>query len=238
MSTPRITFVFTVLYGIAFAGNIAGNILVCLVVKRCKNLHNITSFLLVNLAIGDLTLGVCGSIHLVISSTTNSELFCSITSTAVYLSATVSTYTIAVLAIERCIAITRPLYSRCNTSTSMLKVIVPVIWIFSALVSIPSIVFFIDGGNDKKILSCWDALTQDNFPPFYKIILLVFMYFLPMSAIGMSYWKIIRYGTVFLFVYLIVHRSLEIFYFCLKLFVQYRKIKNATKAVVDSRLIH
>lgn len=210
MSVQRIAVIFRTLCSIAFIVNIFGNILVCLVVKRCKNLQNITSFLLVNLALGDLSLGLCGSIHLIVSSTIHSELICSIASAAVYLSATVSAYTIAVLAIERCIAITRPFYSRCHTSTSKLKVILPVIWVISGLVSFPSLVFFIGDDNSKKMLPCWDALTQDDFPSYYKIILLVFMYLIPMGAIGISYWKIIRYalrlyfGVIFLMVLLLV----------------------------------
>jgi len=188
-----IAVVFRILYSIAFIVNIFGNILVCLVVKRCKNLHNITSFLLVNLAVSDLALGLFGSIHLVVSSTAQSVLVCSVASTAVYLNAMVSAYTIAVLAIERCIAITKPFYSRAHKSTSKLKVILPLIWIFSAVVSFPSLDFFI--ANDmksKKMLPCWDALTQDDFPSYYKLTLFFFMYLIPMGVIAVSYWKIIK----------------------------------------------
>lgn len=195
MASQGVSYLFCILYSLAFAANIIGNLIVCIVVKQCKNLQNFTSLLLVNLAVSDLALGVCGSIHLVISITGGSEshLICSIMSTAVYLSAAVSVYTITVLAFERYIAIKKPFYSRSNVTKSKLKVIIPVIWVFAAVVSMPSLVFFTGNHHKYYLLPCWDALTQDDFPQFYKIILLIFLYLLPMGVITISYGKIFRY---------------------------------------------
>lgn len=196
MANQGVTSLFRVLYAIAFITNITGNIFICHVVKKYKKLHNFTSFLLVNLAASDLTLGICGTIHLVTSiiDGKQSALICSIMSTAVYFSAAVSVNTIVVLAVERCIAVTRPFYSRSVMTKSKLKVIIPAVWSLAGIISLPSFIFFTEKSRGLHYLRlpCWDALTQDNFPQFYKVILLLFLYLLPMAIIAVSYAKIFR----------------------------------------------
>lgn len=190
MEDQVITNVFLGLQSIVFLTNLIGNSLLCIVVARSKCLQNFTSYLLVNLAIGDLVLGTSGSIHLLVSVLSNqgSYKLCSLMSTLVYLSGLVSVYTIAVLAVDRYIAIVKPLYHRRKISTRKLKVIIPIIWITSIVLALPSLPFLVGKYyGDEKRVACWDVLTMENFPNGYKIILFLFMYVLPMTVIGVSY---------------------------------------------------
>ena len=47
-------------YAIIFIASISGNLLVCAIVFKTKNLQNFTSILIINMAVGDLTEGVVG----------------------------------------------------------------------------------------------------------------------------------------------------------------------------------
>jgi hypothetical protein len=202
MENQIVTYLFLVLYAVVFLVNIIGNALVCIVVARSKSLQTFTSLLLVNLATGDLVLGISGTIHLTVSVLTGNNVYmlCSVMSTVVYVSAIVSVYTIAVLAVDRYIAIVKPLYNRSTVTTGKLKVIIPTIWILATALASPSLFFFTGFGYDVKKIACWDTLTQDDFPSVYKIILFVFMFLLPMTVISISYGSIFRYPNLFLYI--------------------------------------
>lgn len=69
-------------YAIIFFANIVGNLFVCAVVLKTKYLQNFTSILIVNMAVGDLIVGVSGVIHIVlevwflVSGKNNNTVFC------------------------------------------------------------------------------------------------------------------------------------------------------------------
>ena len=47
--------IFCVLYAVIFAGGIAGNVLVCVAVIKGKQLHSVTNFFIMNLAVSGMT---------------------------------------------------------------------------------------------------------------------------------------------------------------------------------------
>ena len=53
-------------YAVIFITNIAGNLLVCAIVFKTKNLQNLTSILIVNMDFGDLTVRVVGVTHIIL----------------------------------------------------------------------------------------------------------------------------------------------------------------------------
>ena len=53
-------------YVIIFITNITGNLLVCAIVFKTKKLRNFTSILIVNMAVGDLIVGVVGVMHIIL----------------------------------------------------------------------------------------------------------------------------------------------------------------------------
>ena len=53
-------------YATIFITNIVGNLLACAIVLKTKNLQNFTSILIVNMAVGDLLVGLVGVMHIIL----------------------------------------------------------------------------------------------------------------------------------------------------------------------------
>ena len=93
-------------YAIIFIANIVGNLFVCAVVLKTNYLQNFTSILIVNMAVGDLIVGVSGVIHIVlevwflVSGNNNNTVFCGRLNGITFFSASISIYTMAVLAVH------------------------------------------------------------------------------------------------------------------------------------------
>ena len=183
-------------YAIIFIANIVGNLFVCAVVLKTKYLQNFTSILIVNMAVGDLIVGVSGVIHIVlevwflVSGNNKNTVFCGRLNGITFFSASISIYTMAVLAFDRYLSIVKPVIRRGTLTKGKLKIILPAIWILS-LVFFGSSMYFIeiyDFKNDKLI--CWETLPQDELPISYRITLFAAMYFIPMCITMYFFGKI------------------------------------------------
>lgn len=183
-------------YAIIFFANIVGNLFVCAVVLKTKYLQNFTSILIVNMAVGDLIVGVSGVIHIVlevwflVSGKNNNTVFCGRLNGITFFSASISIYTMAVLAFDRYLSIVKPVIRRGTLTKGKLKFILPATWILS-LVFFGSSMYFIeiyDFKDDKLI--CWETLPQDELPVSYRIILFAAMYFIPMCITMYFFGKI------------------------------------------------
>ena len=191
---------FAVAFGIVFLANLFGNALVCVVVLRTKHLQNFTSILLVNLAVGDLVVGVVGFIHIVLALVEEHlqveySVLCESLSGVLFLNATGSIYTITVLAIDRYISIVKPIVRRNMVKKKHAKRLIPAIWLASALLIGPAFYFLNTHSyltNHKKFI-CWQTFPQDAFPDVYKYFLFLFMYFFPMCVITFFYSKVYRH---------------------------------------------
>ena len=184
-------------YAIIFIANIVGNLFVCAVVLKTKYLQNFTSILIVNMAVGDLIVGVSGVIHIVlevwflVSGNNNNTVFCGRLNGITFFSASISIYTMAVLAFDRYLSIVKPVIRRGTLTKGKLKIILPAIWMLS-LVFFGSSMYFIeiyDFKNDKLI--CWETLPQDELPVSYRITLFAAMYFIPMCITMYFFGKIV-----------------------------------------------
>ena len=175
-------------YAIIFITNIVGNSFVCAVVFKNKKLHNFTSILIVNMAIGDLIVGVSGIMHIVlelwflISGSDKNTVVCGILNGITLFSASISIYTMAVLAFDRYLSIVKPVIRRATLTKGKLKFILPAIWIAS-LTFFATSMYFIENHefqNDKLI--CWETLPQEELPLFYRITIFTTIYFAPMCV--------------------------------------------------------
>ena len=171
---------------IIFITNIVGNLLVCAIVFKTKNLQNFTSILIVNMAVGDLLVGLVGIIHIIlevcflIGGINEYSLLCGRLNGIVLFSASTSIYTMAVLAYDRYLTIVKPIIRRSKLTKGKLKIILPVIWALSLAFVGPCLYFIeIYDFEDEKLI-CWETLPQDELPLFYRITLFVIMYFIPM----------------------------------------------------------
>jgi len=189
--------ILCVSYAIIFIANIVGNLFVCAVVLKTKYLQNFTSILIVNMAAGDLIVGVSGVIHIVfevwflVSGNNKFTVFCGILNGITFFSASISIYSMAVLAFDRYLSIVKPMIRRGTLTKGKLKIILPAIWMLS-LVFFGSSMYFIAvyDFKDEKLI-CWETLPQDELPLSYRIILFAAMYLIPMSITLYFFGKIV-----------------------------------------------
>ena len=173
-------------YAIIFITNIVGNCFVCAIVLKTKYLQNFTSILIVNMAVGDLIVGVTGLIHIILEilfltgGVTKYSLLCGRLNGIVLVTASISIYTMAVLAFDRYLSIVKPVIRRSKLTKGKLKIVLPVIWVASLAFLGPCLYFIeiYDFKDDKLI--CWETLPQNELPMFYRITIFAFMYFVPM----------------------------------------------------------
>ena len=124
-------------YAVIFTANIVGSSLVCATVLKTRYLQNFTSILIVNMAVGDLILGVAGLIHILleawflIDGISEYSVVCGRLNGIVLLTASISIYTMAVLAFDRYLSIVKPVIRRSNLTKGELKIFLPVIWVTS-----------------------------------------------------------------------------------------------------------
>lgn len=175
-------------YAIIFIANIMGNLFVCAVVLKNKHLQNFTSILIVNMAVGDLVVGVSGVIHIVlevwflISGSNKNTVLCGRLNGITLFSASISIYTMAVLAFDRYLSIVKPVIRRAKLTKGKLKTILPAIWIASAVFFGSSMYFIEIYDFEKDKLICWETLPQDELPVSYRITIFAIMYFIPMCV--------------------------------------------------------
>ena len=175
-------------YAISFITNIVGNLLVCAIVFKTKKLRNFTSILIVNMAVGDLIVGVVGVMHIIlevwflIGGIKEPTLLCGSLNGIVLFSASISIYSMAVLAYDRYLSIAKPMIRRSSPilTKGKLKIILPVIWVVSLAFLGPSLYFIEIHDYKKEKLTCWETLPQDELPVRFKIAIFAFMYLIPM----------------------------------------------------------
>ena len=191
--------VFCVGYSVTFISNILGNLCVCAVVLRNRDLQNFTSILLLNMAVGDLIVGVAGIIHIMlevsslITSSKVYSLLCGHLNGIILFSASISIYTMALLSFDRYLSIVKPVIRRVKLTRGKLKAIIPLVWITS-LAFLGLCFYFIERYNfEEDKLICWETLPHDELPAPYRISLFILMYLLPMCV------------TMFFFVKIFVH---------------------------------
>ena len=184
-------------YAIIFITNIVGNLIVCAIVLKTKHLQNFTSILIVNMAVGDLIVGAVGVMHIIVEAfvllqyeISKYTLLCGVLNGIVLFSASISIYTMAVLAFDRYLSIIKPVMRRLKLTKGKLKFILPVIWVLSFAILGPCMYFIQKYDYKEGQLICWETLPQDEFPISYRITLFTLMYFIPMCIILYFFGKI------------------------------------------------
>ena len=129
-STASIPFLLT---------GVIGNVLVIRIVHKTPDMHSVTNYLLVNLAVSDV-MTILAIWPWMLCNTNGfvkeMENYCWI-SVFLYINFVVSSVTLTVLAVERYHALLKPLRSGLRLTTGKVKKIIAVIWIFGVLISLP-----------------------------------------------------------------------------------------------------
>ncbi|XP_038052490.1 histamine H2 receptor-like [Patiria miniata] len=183
---------------------VLGNLLVCYVILRVKFLHNMTNYLLVNLAVADMLLCLavffssltavpdCIFIDYVPASFGGKMLFCRLVASGflTWALSYVSAYNLCVVTLERYVAILHPLhYARKLTATRM-KILIALMWVTSFVFSVP-VLFSIEPSDDPDRAcsaskhSHWSLSVQ-----FTKTFAFLTAYLLPLTLMSLAYYKI------------------------------------------------
>ncbi|XP_027038327.1 pyroglutamylated RF-amide peptide receptor-like [Pocillopora damicornis] len=164
MSESANIAISTVLFTLIIV-DVAGNYIVCLIIKRNRDMRNIVNYLLVNLAVGDIIFAIFIApavlLRLITSfhpeGMTATGLCKFVTGGNVaWIGAVSSIFSLVAIAIERYYAVMHPFSNRRNFTKLKFKfqVIVLVSWIFSVAFSIP--MFLTATFDDKKQFCVWN----------------------------------------------------------------------------------
>ncbi|XP_072514309.1 adrenoceptor beta 3b [Salminus brasiliensis] len=176
----------------------AGNLLVILAVKRTPQLQNTTSVFILSLACADLIVGcVVQPLSITMLLTGNWPLekwACDLWTSVDVLCVTASTQTLCAIAVDRYVAVTRPLRYKALLDKRRARFIVCTVWTISALVSFVPIMGGLSHAYDgvsfekcKEDRRCCDFIL--NKP--YAIVSSIISFYIPLLVM------LCLYGQVF-----------------------------------------
>ena len=200
------TAVLIALYVISFVLGLVGNILVIYIFVRTKHMRTVTNAFLVNLAVSDLMV-VCVCIPFTVAyevykNWIYGDVLCKLVHFSQGLSVTSSILTLAVISGERFYAIRRPLKARAILSRTRMRKLIIVIWVVSAVISIPQAVAREVEQNEVNdptlamladimgVKVCRETWPNSTLKYTYIVSLLVILYFVPLFFIFVGYFFI------------------------------------------------
>lgn len=184
-----------------FLSGVFGNGLVVLSVLVSRRLRNVTNIFVVNLAVADLLACLFLPATIIALTSPNhwpfdSQLFCTSAAIVIYVTIGVSLYTLASIAVNRCVLITQSVetYQKIYGRLSVVIGITIFLWAFPAtLVLVPYVMDMNELGYNEKYHSCTDTVSEeqgDTAEKIYDLLLAVGLFPVPTITLFVSYWKI------------------------------------------------
>lgn len=176
---------------------VTGNSLVIYVVYKFKNLHNVTNFFIVNLAVADLLVNtLCLPFTLVYTLYGEwkfGQVLCFMLPWAQGMAVHVSTITMNVIALDRHRSIVYHMETK--MSKDMCAVVIVITWAVSALLASPLAIFreygTFDILPDQSIQVCTENWPESSMNgSIYSISALLVQYGLPLAIISVAYIRI------------------------------------------------
>ena len=166
---PAIAFTISILI------NLFGNILVCFVVLKFRDMRIPMNYLLVNLAISDMMVGFFISPRFIFGRMLNhpggtlGDYFCKILTgdSFTWTGALASDVTLVCIAVERYLSIRFPHSNKKRLTTKKLRYVIPLCWTFALGVNLPPFFYL---KYDKNSGSCVPFWPTPNFIKYHSVI--------------------------------------------------------------------
>ncbi|XP_012985617.3 neuropeptide FF receptor 1 [Melopsittacus undulatus] len=201
-SSP-VAAMFILAYTFIFLMCVIGNILVCFIVVKNRQMRTVTNVFILNLAISDLLVGIfCMPTTLVDNLITGwpfDNTMCKMSGLVQGMSVSASVFTLVAIAVERFRCIVHPFRQKLTLRKALMTI--AIIWVLALLIMCPAAItltvtreehhFMVDTYNNSyPLYSCWEAWPETGMRRIYTTVLFSHIYVAPLALIIVMYTRI------------------------------------------------
>ena len=198
----RQDIVFAVFYSIIVLIGVPANCIIITIVRKTPSMHTTTNYLLMNLAIADLTtLTFCPgmydfSLNKLSIHKTLGDFICKVFvgNALVPITINVGALTVCTIAIERYLALVKPFYTGLRLTKTRLPYVVAVLWVFAILSCIPDFMTNKINTNPLSTYPCKRPWSLDEYYDHKGFIIYTGLFFgiIPCAMVFFCYFEIFR----------------------------------------------
>ncbi len=186
-------YVLRIIFIISFSiVTIFGNILCIRVLRHTPDLHGGTKVLMMSLAVSDLSVGFIGSLSIVpaiLGVWPYGNVICKMSCTTSICFCVCSVMSLCLLAVDRCLAVTRPFQHATLISKNRALIVIIVIWLLAMIIVIV-LSIDVDVSYNKTAALCVAMLEHEQYLV-QTVLLVLFLYFIPIIVMVVTYSKLL-----------------------------------------------